>query len=284
MENKAIIDIGSNSIRYSEFIDGKFSKKEVYTTRLASGIVRTGELCPESVNKSIDVIKMLAQKARNKGLKPFAYATSAVRDAKNKEEFLNRVKHETSVEIDVLSGENEAKYAYLGATDGLGGLIDIGGGSTQIITDDFRVSFPMGCVRGKDFCCSLGLDDFASQRKEFEKELEKIIVIPELSQKHFTGVGGTITTLAMIAQNMKEYEPDMITGYRLTLDKIEEIISSLDSMGDDKRAIIPALKDRYDVILYGASIIAFEMKLLSLDFIYVSDRDGLEGYCLYGIN
>ena len=88
-DSAAVIDIGSNSIRYAA---GRNGKKLVITTRLGSGLAQTGRLDEERMEKSISVISALASNARHSGYIPFAYATSAVRDASNKAEFVNRLK------------------------------------------------------------------------------------------------------------------------------------------------------------------------------------------------
>lgn len=128
----AVIDIGSNSIRYAA---GRNGKKLVITTRLGSGLAQTGRLDEERMEKSISVISALASNARHSGYIPFAYATSAVRDASNKAEFVNRLKQKCGITVDVLSGEREAQYAFEAAcnsSDGCSALIDIGGASMQI--------------------------------------------------------------------------------------------------------------------------------------------------------
>ena len=90
MNKYAVIDIGSNSIRYGEEHDGSFPRKEVYTTRLGSGLNSTGRLADDTMEKSIAVIKELASRAKGNGLIPRAYATSAVRDASNGRDFADR--------------------------------------------------------------------------------------------------------------------------------------------------------------------------------------------------
>ena len=147
MEQKAtaIIDIGSNSIRYL----GKNPEKQLATTRLAEGLITTGMLSEAAMERSIAAIACFVQKAHAEGLTPYAYATSAVRDAHNRTEFLARVKRACGICIDVLSGEREAQYARLGAA-AQGGIVDVGGGSSQIVTEGFAASYPVGCVRAKE--------------------------------------------------------------------------------------------------------------------------------------
>ena len=110
----AIIDIGSNSIR---FLRPDERNKLVVTTRLGEGIAENGMLREANMGRSIKVVRAMAANARHMGFVPAAYATSAVRDAKNQSEFVNRVFEACGVRVDVLSGEREAEYAVRAAAE-----------------------------------------------------------------------------------------------------------------------------------------------------------------------
>ena len=122
----AVIDIGSNSIRYMEagFCESRpvFSRKEVFTTRLAAGLSESGKLSERAMQSSLCVLSTLARRAENAGLSCVAYATSAVRDANNRAEFLSAVSATAHIAVQVLSGEQEAQFAYQAATGGRGGM------------------------------------------------------------------------------------------------------------------------------------------------------------------
>ena len=105
MSKLAIIDVGSNSVRYAEERFGALSDKSVFTTRLGSGLSATGMLHEDTMANSIAVISLLADKARAGGFTPRAYATSAVRDASNGRAFAERVYKECGVPVDILTGE-----------------------------------------------------------------------------------------------------------------------------------------------------------------------------------
>ena len=113
----AVIDIGSNSIRYMEagFCGSRpvFSRKEVFTTRLAAGLSESGKLSERAMQSSLCVLSTLARRAENAGLFCAAYATSAVRDADNRAEFLSAVSATAHIAVQVLSGEQEAQFALL---------------------------------------------------------------------------------------------------------------------------------------------------------------------------
>ncbi|MBQ3552176.1 MAG: hypothetical protein IJA35_03330 [Clostridia bacterium] len=284
MDKAAVIDIGSNTLRYAEgrlCLNGLklTTKKLIRMTRLASGQQESGMLSNKPMQDSMQALLEFKDMAKEKDLPIFCYATSAVREAKNREQFLSEVFQKTGINIDVLSGDEEARLAYLGATGGRGGLIDIGGGSTQIVNDKGSISVPIGCVRGREIMLDQG--DFDHQRALLEAELSKKLLPFTLPiSDEYTGVGGTITTLCALHIGLTEYDGALVHGTKLTLKRIEEFIRLL-SENCEYRINHPLLKQRHDVILPGAIIIAYELRLLNKDHITVSDADGMEGYLLH---
>lgn len=280
----AVIDIGSNSIRYAA---GRNGKKSVITTRLGSGLAETGRLDEAIMQKSISVIAALCANARHAGYIPAAYATSAVRDAANRDEFVSRVKEKCNIEIDVLSGEREAQYAFEAAcgTSGCGALIDIGGASMQIAKQDSKVSYPIGCVRGRDIALrnsgKKDCDDcFEAQRAAINEYMDALIGARQDKIGRCAGIGGTITTLAAFSLGMREYDRDRIGDASLTKNEVERLIAELSALGE-KRKQNPLLRERHDVILYGASILAHAMAIFGIDEVRAGDCDGLDGYMRY---
>ncbi len=272
----AVIDIGSNSVRYMEAAVTNESVaacyKELTTTRLCDGMEKNGALSEAAMVRSIEAIGNYKRRADT--MEVFAYATSAVRDAKNKNEFLDRVYNETGVRIDVLSGEEEARCAYLGATRG-GALIDIGGGSAQVMTEASAKSFPIGCIRLKDtFPC----ERISSVRNEIEKWIESRTLGLEPLDMRCTGVGGTITTLGALKANLSKYDSKAISTTVITSGDVEDLILKLDEWGDDRRKEHPMLIKRHDIILYGAVVLAYLMRVLEVDSVHCSDADGMEGF------
>ncbi len=280
----AVIDIGSNSIRYMP--EGGENPLTV-TTRLGSGLAATGRLSGETMERSVRVIAAMADNARHAGLTPVAYATSAVRDAENRDEFLQKVRSASRVTPDVLSGEREAEYAFRAATGGRGGLIDIGGASMQLVTASFRRSYPVGCVRGRDIALSktgaADCDDgFPAQRDAIGEYIDRLTseenaLPPAGTLLPCRGVGGSITTLGALAQGLDVYDKRFVHGKKLTRETLEELIGVLLLLGK-RRKFHPLLKVRHDVILYGAAILAKAMDLTGVGELTVSTRDGLEGY------
>ena len=285
MTDYAIIDIGSNSIRYSEAVSGKISSKEIHTTRLGSGLMKTGRLMDETMERSLEVISELGARARAGGLIPRAYATSAVRDAENGREFAQRIERECGVKVDILSGAQEARFAFLGAVGGSesgAAMLDIGGASMQVVTESFGVSLRAGCVRCGDIAReAAGAPDCDTrpeeQRAAVIRYMDSIWDIPELEFTRLVGVGGSITTLAALQAGLEEFSVSRVNGIALTPDGTEELIRRLAGMGSGRKNH-PLLTKRHDVILYGAYIFHHAMERLGAKEAYVSCADGMEGY------
>ena len=282
-EKYAVIDIGSNSVRM-RFQDS--FKRFSSTTRLGLGLAQSGSLAPDRAKHSASVIKTFVREAAARGFVPLAYATSAVRDAKNRDEFLELIRLFCGIEVDVLSGEREAQYAYMGACgDKKCGLMDIGGASMQFVSENFKKSFPVGCVRGRDIALERTKDaptDYSAQRAALESCLEELTApyADALGREAFApciGVGGTITTLCALSVDRFAMSKAVGDGASLSRDTLEELIDFLLSLGNG-RSGIGVLASRHDVILYGAALLAKAMDILSLDSITSSLRDGLDGY------
>lgn len=275
----AVIDIGSNSIRCEtgELKDGKLDagKKEVLTTRLAEGIVAAGVLSETAMARTLDAIGTLLEECG--GIPVFAYATSAVRDAFNASDFLGRIRARFGLKVDVLTGAQEAEYAFLAAAAPEGGLIDIGGGSTQVMTARGGESFPMGCVRAKEYAADA--ETLQARRKRVYERCGALMRLTP-SARHFTGVGGTITTLAAFDAGLSCYDGEAVSQRTLTKADVTRLLDTLDQMGQDGRRGHPLLTQRHDVILFGGLILEYVMEKMKLLEIGVSDRDGMDGYLM----
>ena len=279
----SLLDIGSNSVRYMEaWRDGDgfaFSPKQVFTTRLANGLAKTGLLSQESMDATCRVVAQLKKEADEKGCPLFAYATSAVRDAANQEAFLNRLTVLMGRTPDVLSGQEEARFARLAAGGERGGFLEIGGGSTQIALGDFVETYPFGCVRARDLC--LAGSSFPALYHTLSGFLSKVFMpLPE-GNPSYTGAGGTITTLAALEQGLLCYDPLKVQGAILSKTSLYSLLCALGEAGEEGRRNIPLLSQRHDVILHGGAILLYLMDQLALTQISVSDRDGMEGYAQF---
>lgn len=220
-------------------------------------------------------------------------ATSAVRDATNRQEFLERVKREAGFEVEVISGEEEASRTLLGIRSGLPTevtdilALDIGGGSTEFILDrsgqkPIIRSINIGVVR----LCERVLhhdpptDEEVCKAREWVAEETKAAIadMGDYRQATFVGTAGTVTALAAMAQQLPAYEPARIHNYVLRLDTIRELEHTLISRTKAERVGLPGLeKNREEVIAAGAIIIRSIMKTLEQEKVLVSDLGLREG-------
>ncbi|MEC4889220.1 MAG: Ppx/GppA phosphatase family protein [Nitrospira sp.] len=220
-------------------------------------------------------------------------ATSAVRDAANRAEFLDRVKREAGFDVEVISGDEEAKRTLLGIRSGLPAgvtdmlALDIGGGSTEFILDrpgqaPIVRSIDIGVVR----LCERLLHHDPPTSEELQQARDWVAretkaAVAEMKGYEtatFVGTAGTITSLAAMAQRLPAYEPARIHNYRLTLSTVQELEQTLLSRKKADRMGLPGLeKNREEVIAAGAIIICTIMETLGMASVLVSDLGLREG-------
>ncbi|WP_251424280.1 phosphatase [Veillonella agrestimuris] len=282
----AVIDIGSNSIR---LLLGTYEGKQWYnegkrlwTTRLGdreSG----GELKDTVMNASYEVFSEISELMASYGVeRSIAIATSAVREASNGGEFLERAKQYCPTEYRILSGDEEAFYGFKGAlqdrlSSGMHyGIIDIGGGSTELAVGSkdgvyWSRSYPVGAVR---------LQSLSESGPQSIWEETRFLWDPMMIEGNFgdfVGIGGTITTLAAIDLKMITYVPEQIQNHKLTREAIEGMIMSLRYMSREERLQVPGLQPgRVDIIVSGAEILTSCMDAYEIPYIFVSEQDGME--------
>ncbi|MEA5048881.1 MAG: hypothetical protein VB034_09775 [Eubacteriales bacterium] len=294
-----VFDIGSNTIRSAKVTEGDdglpfVSHKRVYTTRLAEGLAESGNLSQARMLQSLLVIRSVCAEGFEQGFQMYAYATSAVRDAKNGRAFIDDVESILGIgHTAILSGKEEAAFAQQGADpSGTRTIIDIGGGSTQVIRPGFRESWPIGCVRAKDLAPFTDLPEISDSLRPILSGLFGTPALDERPDKpslpdekkkrtaDLLGVGGTITTLALLCDGQSNFVP--WTGEK----RIEHLdlvftLQQLSQMSETERSEIPLLKERYDVILHGGVILLYLMERLHNTRIGATLSDGLDGYGTY---
>jgi len=262
--------------------------------RLGEGVDQTGKLSGAAMDRVIQCLQEW------RGLidashvdATAAVATSAVRDAANRDEFLDRVKHEAGFEVELISGEEEARRTMLGIRSGLSHevtdvlALDIGGGSTEFILDRSGQkpvvrSIDIGVVR---ICERLlhhdpPTDGEVGQAREWVARETKAAVadMDQYQTATFVGTAGTITSLAAMAQKLSTYEPARIHNYQLHLTSIQELEQTLLSRKKADRTGLPGLeKGREEVIVAGTIIIRTIMETLGLSSLLVSDLGLREG-------
>ncbi len=283
----AILDIGSNSVRFAIlekgdddtfFVPG--GRKDICTTRLGKGLDQSGCLSAEAMEATVAACRRFCDRAEGVGAPAYAYATSAVRDANNRQVLLDALKAACpDLCLYLLSGEEEGRLAYRGALGGRAGtLLDIGGGSAQVVTPHWSVSFPTGCVRAQDLCPE---DALPRMRDTIYTWLNERVTLPMSTSVPFFGVGGTITTLGALLLQQSRYDGSQLLTLRLTPELLNALLERLSALGDENRAKIPLLVRRHDVILQGGLILSWFMDTLHIKYLTPTDRGGMEGFALW---
>lgn len=289
----AVIDIGTNSTRLytAEISQGvqHALAKELETTRLGEGGM-DGILKAEPMARTVRAVSAFTHKALKLGAqKVFIYATAAVREAANKEEFARLIKSSTGFELNIISGETEAYIAYLGAAGDRDNraVIDIGGGSTEVIIKSGEIrslSLKLGAVRMMEKWGSGQMDQ--SKINEAAHYIDGIIreyeKISPNGAEELIGVSGTPTTIAGIKLGLNMYQPERIQNLHVTLAEIQAISIRLCTTALEERKQIPGMPpERADVLQYGSLILWRFMAMYGYDQLTVSDDDSLKGYIKY---
>lgn len=279
--------------------EGKLTevRSERRILRLGEGVDQAKQLSMAAMDRVIQCLKEwrgLIEEAQVDGVT--AVATSAVRDARNRDEFLDRVKREVGFEVELISGEEEARRTLLGIRSGLPNgvtdllALDIGGGSTEFILDrpgqkPVVRSIDIGVVR---LCERLlrqdppTVDEVQQARAWVARETKAAVAgMDGYRTATFVGTAGTITSLAAMAQKLPTYEPARIHNYQLQLSTIQELEQTFLSRKKSDRAGLPGLeKGREEVIAAGTIIIRTIMETLGLSEVLVSDLGLREGVLL----
>ncbi|HZU61314.1 MAG TPA: Ppx/GppA phosphatase family protein [Solirubrobacteraceae bacterium] len=270
----AVIDLGSNSWRLVVFMfsPGVWWKRtdELYeTVRIGAGMAATGRLSQEAMSRGLETLDVFQRFCRSSGIpgeSVHVVATSAIREATNREEFLSRARERTDLQIEVLSAEEEARLGYVAAintstlTDGA--VLELGGGSLQLIEVHDRLadqlcSLPLGAVRlTEEFLPRSG----KPRRKELERlraHLEKELAdVPWLSEVggQLVGIGGAVRNLAAAAQHVDEEGFDIgVQGFVLEREVLSDLVDRLAGLTPKERGQVPGIKPgRGDIILTSA--------------------------------
>lgn len=266
--------------------------------RLGEGVDQSKRLSEAAMDRVLHCLKEWRQVIDSYRVDAFtAVATSAVRDAGNRQEFLERVKREAGFDVEIITGEEEARRTLLGIRSGLPAgvtdilALDIGGGSTEFILD--RSSQPL-MVRSIDIgvvrLCERVMkhdpptaDEIEQARDWVRRETEQgVAEMPRSASLTFVGTAGTITSLAAMAQRLPSYEPARIHNYVLTFETIRELEQTLLSRKKADRIGLPGLeKGREEVIVAGAIIIRTIMESLGRESVVVSDLGLREGVLIH---
>lgn len=276
-----VIDIGSNSVRLMMHDGVKTLYKKIKITALAENMGEQRVLTTEAIKRTaLAVAEFVSFAKKQCADEIFAFATAAVRYAKNRAIFLDEVKNLCGVDVEVVSGDTEAELGYIGALNGSdGGVIDIGGASAEVIVCKngkkiFGKSLDVGAVKIKDKC---GQDYNAV--KAFL--LDKITEYGNIPNAEFCGIGGTATTIASVLLKLEVYDAEKVNGFCVERTQLDSLVQKLFSMTVEERKKLKGLQpERAEVIAGGAELMLLIMNKIGIDKITVSESDNLEGYLM----
>ncbi len=306
---RAAVDVGTNSVRLLVLDDdGAPLAREVTITRLGQGVDSSGVLAEAALSRTLDAIGSYRTVWESHGSRPPRIAaTSAVRDAANRDAFFDGVREVAGVDAEVLSGDEEARLAFLGSAGGPGSVqvawppvvVDIGGGSTELIvgagspgqpTVAGAVSLQLGSVRLTERCLAGGGDPPSARHVREAHDLARTRVAEGVAQllgqgvdvvgglASAIGVAGTITTLAQVHLGHDDWVDGRVHGEVLSREVVAGLASRLASSTSDQIAATPGIvPGRRDVIAGGAIVLDEVMEVLGLPAITVSEADILDG-------
>jgi exopolyphosphatase/guanosine-5'-triphosphate,3'-diphosphate pyrophosphatase len=301
MTRVAGIDCGTNSIRLlvadvhpdtGELIE---LDRRMTIVRLGQGVDKTGRLAPEALERTFAACRAYAAVIKELGAEKLRFvATSASRDAENRDEFVAGVLDILGVEPEVISGDQEAEFSFTGATLELHGderylVVDIGGGSTEFVVGNRHVeaarSVDIGCVRlterhvRSDPPAAAEVEAIRADIRAALDLAERTVPIAEADT--LVGLAGSVTTVAAIALDLEEYDSEKIHRSRISYDRVAEVVGRLLGSTHDERAAIPVMHPgRVDVIIAGALVLLEIMERTGAREVVVSEHDILDGIAL----
>lgn len=286
------IDIGTNTILLLivEAKGGKIAEvlhDEQVIARLGKGVDEHRIIDSETANRVADFLysyRDISHKHRSE--KIIAVGTSALRDAANKREFCHDMLQRTGIEIEILSGDDEAEWTYRGAIGDAGNraqnftVLDIGGGSTEIISGKSdalsqKVSIDVGCVRLTErfLRASPPTSGEISECRSFIRSSLSMVDLSQSKNSRVIGVAGTLTTLAAIYLRLAHYEPSRVEGCVLESKAIKRIFDQLKMKTHEEMMRVPQISPgRADILVAGMVILMEFMEAANLSEITVSDR------------
>lgn len=275
----AVIDIGSNSVRLCLMRDKKVNPKKINTTFLAEDLAKTGFLNENALKRTAAAVIGFVAEAKKAGAeKIYIFGTEAMRSGKNAYKLTGEVMAKTGIAIDVIDGYTEALCGFLGAKDLKEKLcvVDIGGASIELTQGADKiengVSLPLGVKRVKD------LTSTRAGIREYYKE--KVRGFPRFTYP-LVGIGGTVTSLSAMLQNMKVYDAEKNHGSTVNLDDLTALEDDIFALSSPQKISekYPCIDvKRASVIGVGCIALAEIMRYLGKTSLVVSEHDNIEGY------
>ncbi|MBX7147761.1 Ppx/GppA family phosphatase [bacterium] len=297
---QAVIDIGTNTVILLVAEQKKSGLSiihdEAHITRLGQGISETHCFNAQAIKRTLDVLKNYAATCKKLKVKKIvAVGTAACRNAANADVFIDRLKKECGLKLEVISGNDEADYVFNSAYADFGKklkkiiVVDIGGGSTEIITGPGKtkakpeaiISIPFGSVKlTEQYIHSdpVEVDEFKNLvtgiRHNLKDELEDLFSVDFDSTEYtLVATAGTATTLASVTQKLKKYDSEKVHGSTLKKEKLESLINEMLKMTISQRQKLTGIEPlRADVILAGAVLLYEILSYFKKDSCLISDR------------
>jgi exopolyphosphatase/guanosine-5'-triphosphate,3'-diphosphate pyrophosphatase len=293
----AVIDLGSNSFRMVVFApgNGSWERTEELSSavRIGEGMADSGRLSEAAMRRALDTLEAFTALCERHGLDEHsvdAVATSAIREAENGREFLERVRVSIGLDVRVLSREQEARYGYLAAVNSTtlsdGCMLDLGGGSLQLVRVAGRLaresgSWRMGAVRMTERFLAEPGPAKRSQLKALQAHVErKLERAPWLKSTgpHLVGLGGTVRNLAAAAERAAGLPDEQVQGFVIDRSALDDLIARLAALPAAARSQVPGIKQaRADIVLAGALVIQGVMRRGDFDRLEVTGAGLREG-------
>jgi exopolyphosphatase/guanosine-5'-triphosphate,3'-diphosphate pyrophosphatase len=263
----------------------------MHMTRLGQGVDVTGQLASDAIARTLAVLERYRAQAEGAGVARLAaIATSAARDAGNGAQFLDAAELALGVRPELLSGDEEARLSFIGATadiapdEGPFLIIDLGGGSTELVfgerEPEAMVSLQLGCVRMTE----RHLKSDPPTRLELEtcvadvrRVLDAVTSIPTSRARRAVGLAGTVTALAGMQLGLRDYDASRTHHSVLTLEQVEAAFAQLSALSVARRRQLLAQPERAEVIVGGAAVLVTLLRHFEIRSLLVSEHDILDG-------
>jgi len=304
MSRVAAIDCGTNSIRLliADITNGKFQEvlRTMEIVRLGQGVDENKSFHPDAIVRTLTAVKSFRDLIASKGVEKIRFcATSATRDAANRDLFIDGVREILGVQVEVIPGEEEARLSFLGATKELDQnqspflVVDIGGGSTEFVLGSEKVdlakSVNIGCVRMSERHLTSQpptMDQIARAIVDIDLAITQAAsVVSITTAKSLIAVAGTATTVAAAALELSEYDRYAIHLSRISAEKVHKVAQMFQSMSKDEIASLGYMHPgRVDVITAGSLVLSRIMAATGASEFVASESDILDGIAWSLIN
>ncbi len=292
------IDLGTNSARLMvvDISDGRILGQTLITTKLGESLAFSDRISFQAMNRTFVALSELKRVANEEynASRIRAFCTEALRKAKNRSEFIDRVSKNLDIKLELIGGVREAEYVFKGIyynrrislnlNNSL--IVDIGGGSTEFIyIKDSNIEFMKSVDIGALILTERYLESDPPRAEEFNRMEDRIIsrigFLDEIKDCKLIGLGGSITTLSAMNMNLRTYRADNIDGSKITLRRCKKLLWDLRSVPvEDRKNIISFDNDRAEIIVAGATILVNIMEKVQARSVTVSETGILYGYIM----